>query len=747
MEREIASAQQSEHGSRERASWRRIGTEPEPALHPALELQQRAGNQAMQTLLRTGAIRAKLSISQPGDAEEQEADAMGGRILRSHAGAEATASSCSCGGDEEEMCDECRQKASIARKASGGPARTPATRSGAGTRSILRSPGMGLDAATRAFFEPRFGRDFSRVRVHTDEASAASAHSIQAHAYAAGDHLVFDKGQFAPDTDEGRKLLAHELAHVVQRQDGDDSSPIYRQKNSELDFTMTPEYARGLSNEELANEEAALSSHLEELDSNAEDDWLDDPKGGEPENIDKYSDPEWMAVAENLKTLRAERDRRASGGSNADVVGEMPRPSGLPMNEGFELKDAPPEFQALAAQIPEGRLIEVVEMPASGRSRGPQPTWATSTLNAAGVASTMNANAQLMRQGFAAAGENSIIIAAMPSIGTPGAMIPESFSYLGHTAVGARIGGEIQAVRGLSPNLVDFVRNYSAVRGGKAVAAAEITNDLSLLTKTGALTLEYPVTRDVAEAFLRGLPPPGPVGAGGPGWTAIPAKFGDVCTGQNCVYWATQQAEQTLGGRIGPIGGTPIVDVPQVAQGGQGQMMRFIRNVSQGTEEAAPMENAIGPAVAGGMSTGMRVLKVGGRVMLVFSVVMVPVETYLAPPGERERTFVGATGGLAGGFAGGFAGGAAAGLVCGPGAPVCSILLGLSFGIAGAFGGRKLAEGAYDLTEGAGRMTPMQWIDTTTLMFGTPEQKRAMCEMRDIENPDDDGFDPMCGKL
>jgi hypothetical protein len=95
---------------------------------------------------------------------------------------------------------------------------------------MRRSAGHPLDAATRAFFEPHFGRDFSGVRIHTNEAAAASARSIKAHAYAAGDDLVFDTGRFAPDTEQGRRLLAHELTHVAQKADG-----IQRQSDDDDD--------------------------------------------------------------------------------------------------------------------------------------------------------------------------------------------------------------------------------------------------------------------------------------------------------------------------------------------------------------------------------------------------------------------------------------------------------------------------------------------------------------------------------
>lgn len=82
---------------------------------------------------------------------------------------------------------------------------------------VLNSSGRSLDPSARAFFEPRFGHDFSRVRVHTDSLAAASAKVVDARAYAVGSHLVFDSNQYSPSTAEGRKLLAHELSHVVQQ--------------------------------------------------------------------------------------------------------------------------------------------------------------------------------------------------------------------------------------------------------------------------------------------------------------------------------------------------------------------------------------------------------------------------------------------------------------------------------------------------------------------------------------------------
>src|SRR6202022_4849862 len=82
---------------------------------------------------------------------------------------------------------------------------------------VLGSAGQPLDAPTRAFFELRFGRDFSQVRAHADDRAAKSAQSIGALAYTVGPHIVFAQDQYAPGHDRGRRLLAHELAHTIQQ--------------------------------------------------------------------------------------------------------------------------------------------------------------------------------------------------------------------------------------------------------------------------------------------------------------------------------------------------------------------------------------------------------------------------------------------------------------------------------------------------------------------------------------------------
>ena len=90
-----------------------------------------------------------------------------------------------------------------------------------GVGNVLRSSGRPLDAETRREMEQHFGHDFSRVRVHTDSRAAESAKALNSLAYAIGRDVVFGQGQYAPETITGKRLLAHELTHVVQQRQSD----------------------------------------------------------------------------------------------------------------------------------------------------------------------------------------------------------------------------------------------------------------------------------------------------------------------------------------------------------------------------------------------------------------------------------------------------------------------------------------------------------------------------------------------
>jgi hypothetical protein len=169
---------------------------------------------------------------------------------------------CACGGKAgpDGECAECRKKRRQ------GQATAPQAGGLAPpiVNEVLRSPGQPLDAATRAFVEPRFGYDFGNVRVHADAKANESARAVHAQAYTVGQNIVFGAGRHGPNAD-GRKLLAHELAHVVQQRSDTPSAktqaPAMRQVGSaerEADASSNA-IARGQSFAPQAREPVALA--------------------------------------------------------------------------------------------------------------------------------------------------------------------------------------------------------------------------------------------------------------------------------------------------------------------------------------------------------------------------------------------------------------------------------------------------------------------------------------------------------
>jgi hypothetical protein len=183
-------------------------------------------------------LQTKLTVNIPGDVYEQEADRVADAVMRMP---ESRA-------DSEAVVDTMASPAQVETSAvpagdSGGFAAPPIV------HDVLRSPGQPLDTATRTFMEPRFGQDFSDVRVHTDAGAAESAAAVGARAYAVNRTIVFGSGEYAPTARKGQDLLAHELAHTMQK-GGNEGDRIQRQhlpyvtKPQRLDRTSNP--AEGL---------------------------------------------------------------------------------------------------------------------------------------------------------------------------------------------------------------------------------------------------------------------------------------------------------------------------------------------------------------------------------------------------------------------------------------------------------------------------------------------------------------------
>jgi len=173
-----------------------------------------------------GTAQAKLEVSQPGDRYELEADRIADQVMRMEdpyglprvgiaAGRAGTQRKCA-------ECEAEERKKRVQRKETATGVLVPDR-----AVSATRSGGQPLDAETRAFMEPRFGFDFSRVRIHADSQAAQAARSINAHAYTIGEDVVFGSGRFSPRAPDGRRLLAHELTHVVQQGGGNAPAGVH----------------------------------------------------------------------------------------------------------------------------------------------------------------------------------------------------------------------------------------------------------------------------------------------------------------------------------------------------------------------------------------------------------------------------------------------------------------------------------------------------------------------------------------
>lgn len=196
--------------------------------HPMADLQETFGNQTLQGLIRNNKIQTKLNIGEPGDIYELEADRLADNVLRMtqpkpHLGY-------TCG----DSCMKSR-KQPISQQHEGLQLKQFAIKNAEENKarltvfSALRSPGQPLGQATRNFFESGFGYDFSDVRIHNDEPGSTAAQAIGAKAFTRGKDIVFNVGQYIPESNEGKKLLAHELTHVLQQSLGSSIDYIQRQ--------------------------------------------------------------------------------------------------------------------------------------------------------------------------------------------------------------------------------------------------------------------------------------------------------------------------------------------------------------------------------------------------------------------------------------------------------------------------------------------------------------------------------------
>jgi hypothetical protein len=198
----------------------------------------------VQRLLKSRPIQLKLAISRPGDIYEREADRVADEVMRMpQPMVQRACAACAAGGSPCPQC-ETDEELLVHRKAQAGSN---------GQDSVPDDflgdlgPGQPLDSTTRSFFEPRFGHDFSHVRVHTGAKASESAAAVNAFAYTIGHHVVLGRDEYSGRGETRKRLLAHELTHVVQQSRGSLSSSAIVQRvpqytGAESDVVAEREY-------------------------------------------------------------------------------------------------------------------------------------------------------------------------------------------------------------------------------------------------------------------------------------------------------------------------------------------------------------------------------------------------------------------------------------------------------------------------------------------------------------------------
>lgn len=172
------------------------------AIDQILILQRTIGNQAVKSLFKSGVIQAKLKISQPNDKYEREADRLADAVMQMPE-------------HKVQRQSEAQEKMLRIQEES---TQMPAVAPGLETHiQSIKGHGQPLPRSVRAFFEPRLGHYFTKVRVYNGDLGAKAASALNARAFTVGHNIVFGAGHYAPETSEGKKLLAHELTHTIQQ--------------------------------------------------------------------------------------------------------------------------------------------------------------------------------------------------------------------------------------------------------------------------------------------------------------------------------------------------------------------------------------------------------------------------------------------------------------------------------------------------------------------------------------------------
>ncbi len=207
---------------------------PRPA-GPALQRQRNRVREILHPPRHEARVQAKLTVGPPGDAHEREADRVADRVMRLPE--DEVRRACAQCQDELRRQPLAEEEEEVREKRHPGAGEGPRVTPDLEARiQGMRGGGQPLPESARGFFEPRFGQDFGAVRVHTGPQAAGVASILRARAFTVGSDVVFGAQQYAPETDQGKRLLAHELTHVVQQSAGG-SAAVQRATDPMADIT------------------------------------------------------------------------------------------------------------------------------------------------------------------------------------------------------------------------------------------------------------------------------------------------------------------------------------------------------------------------------------------------------------------------------------------------------------------------------------------------------------------------------
>jgi hypothetical protein len=181
-------------------------------------IQRKAGHCACGGSCPRCQAKSNLTISQPNDPAEREADAMADHVMRmSVEDVEPRGNERTPSGRILRQCDACEDEEETIQRKYLPSDSSISPQSPAHVREAIGTSGQSLNRETRSFFEPRLGYELSHVRIHMDGQAAESARALNARAYTLGNDIVFGSEEYNPTSESGKHLLAHELVHVTQQ--------------------------------------------------------------------------------------------------------------------------------------------------------------------------------------------------------------------------------------------------------------------------------------------------------------------------------------------------------------------------------------------------------------------------------------------------------------------------------------------------------------------------------------------------